>query len=71
MLQHNLIYENPHDPHKQHCSTCISRSETQTTKLAAGQFILNLVIFNRIAFLTFIIIYGQHCMGFNFVNSSP
>jgi len=59
VLQHILIYENPHDPDKQHCSTCISRPETQTTKLAAGQFILHhlFVIFNRIAILTFIIIY--------------
>jgi len=57
VLQHNFIYENPHDPDKQHCSTCISTPETQTPKLAAGQFILHhlLVIFSRIAILTFII----------------
>jgi len=23
VLQHNFIYENPHDPDKQHCSTCL------------------------------------------------
>jgi hypothetical protein len=36
-LQQSLIYENPHDPDQQHCSSCISKSETQTTKLAACQ----------------------------------
>jgi hypothetical protein len=50
VLQHSLMYENPHDPDKQHCSTCISRPEhKQRTKVAAGQFILHhlLIIFNE------------------------
>jgi len=72
VLKHNLIYENANDPDKQHCSTYISRSETQT-KLAAGQFIIKPSSCNiqQNCFLTIIIIYGRQCIGFNSVNSSP